>query len=86
MTDNPGVRATLRYTTTRDFQRLLFVDGWAMDFCAAPERKKKPVIDDVSNGQRQQMDGLVSGIQYIEARLGKWDLQYALQPQPSSDQ
>jgi hypothetical protein len=27
MTDNLEVRATLRYTTTRGFQRLLFVDG-----------------------------------------------------------
>jgi hypothetical protein len=61
MTDNLEVRATLRYTTTRDFQRLLFVDGFGCGLlCWLHQRGKKEasirseLIDGVSNGQRQE--------------------------------
>lgn len=67
MTDNLEVRATLRYTTTRDFQRLLFVGGLAVAFCAGCTRGEKEackLIDDVSNGQRQEWMDWFRGFKY----------------------
>lgn len=91
MTDNLEVRATLRYTTTRDFQRLLFADGLAVAFCAGCTREKKEaskLTDGVSNGRRQEWMDWFQGFDSIRQRQG-WVsgiFNTRCNPQPSSGQ